>query len=269
LAISDHEAKLEAKARSRDYLNAAFSDVTHKVEVPCPKPSPRTLVILALGQSNGANRAGTGEALRSASSPKVLNSFGGKCYHATDPMLGADGGGASIWTLVGDLLARSEAIDFVVIENASVGSSFVRDWKTGGGANWRLAAAIDSLRSAGLTPTNVTWFQGESEAVEGTTQQIYERDFIELVRGIRSSGVTAPIHVSQTTICSRPKSDQIRSAQLNLTRLVKGVYRGPDTDQLGFAFRYDGCHFSEAGRVRVAGLWFSHLRAFRQQKVGH
>ena len=42
-------------------------------------------------------------------------------------------------------------------------------------------------------------------------------------------------------------SDAIRSAQSALVNPPAGILPGPDTDALGFADRYDGCHFSTEG----------------------
>ena len=40
-----------------------------------------------------------------------------------------------------------------------------------------------------------------------------------------------------------------------------GVLAGPDLDTLGFADRYDGCHFSTEGRERAADLRLAALKA--------
>jgi hypothetical protein len=40
-----------------------------------------------------------------------------------------------------------------------------------------------------------------------------------------------------------------------------GVHAGPNLDALGFAERYDGCHFSTEGLERAADLWLDALQA--------
>jgi hypothetical protein len=39
-----------------------------------------------------------------------------------------------------------------------------------------------------------------------------------------------------------------------------GILPGPDTDSIGFAERYDGCHFSTEGMEHAARLWLDAIR---------
>jgi hypothetical protein len=36
-----------------------------------------------------------------------------------------------------------------------------------------------------------------------------------------------------------------------------GIFAGPDTDLLGYAYRYDGCHFSTEGLEAYADAWLT------------
>ena len=73
-------------------------DYPGKTETPCPPPTARTAVILAIGQSNIANHAAVRVATRH---PKtVLSYFEGKCHVAGSPMLGASGDGGEFLTLL-------------------------------------------------------------------------------------------------------------------------------------------------------------------------
>ena len=47
----------------------------------------------------------------------------------------------------------------------------------------------------------------------------------------------------------------------SLASVAYGVHAGPNLDALGFAERYDGCHFSTEGLERAADLWLEALHA--------
>ena len=58
-----------------------------KAEVPCPLQAAGTAVILAIGQSNVANHAD--QRITTRHPGAAVNYFGGKCYVAASPLLGA------------------------------------------------------------------------------------------------------------------------------------------------------------------------------------
>lgn len=79
---------------------------------------------------------------------------------------------------------------------------------------------------------------------------------------IRRLGVDAPIYVARATRCAKAgPSAEIRGAQGGLVDPPSRILAGPDTDALGLAERYDGCHFSSEGLDRAAALWLEALRA--------
>jgi hypothetical protein len=82
-----------------------------------------------------------------------------------------------------------------------------------------------------------------------------------MLAAIRQLGVDAPAFVAVTTRCSAfvPNPD-IRTAQQDLVNPELGIFAGPDTDVLDETFRYDGCHFSDAGLDMHANLWLKVIR---------
>lgn len=247
------------KEKIRRY-NAAYIDVSSKAQVECPNNNKDLIVLFTFGQSNGANRKMEEEKWLTPSR-NVINLFQGKCYVASDPMLGADGEGASVWLSVGDELINAKAAKQVLVRNFALGGSSISEWIPGGGAHRRLVEATEDIKSVGLTPTHILWFQGESDATKNTNQQQYESAFSQLTASVRSLGLAAPILVSKTTVCKNYPNAEIRAAQANIPTIIQGVYSGPDTDKLGFTYRFDGCHFTAEGRGIVAKEWAAKILA--------
>jgi hypothetical protein len=78
----------------------------------------------------------------------------------------------------------------------------------------------------------------------------------------RLPGITnAPIYVARTTCCAKVRpSQELGNAQRALANPAEGILAGPDFDTLGFADRYDRCHFSTEGMERAADLWLAALK---------
>ena len=241
------------RGQTRTY--AYFADVTGKTVTPCPGSQARTAVILALGQSNASNTSNGGAPEPHVrAGPAVVNFFDGACYVAEDPLLGSDGGGNSVWTLVAGHLITERAFDKVVIAPFTMSATTIRDWTEKQYFQRRLDRVVADLTRTGLAPTSVVWFQGEADNLAHTTGEAYAMQFEAFSRSLRARGVSAPVYVSLTTLCQHPPDAGLRAAQQRLLSL-DGIRSGPDTDALGYGYRWDGCHFTPEGRVAVARMW--------------
>ncbi len=234
-----------------------FADVTGKTATPCPASQARTAVILALGQSNASN-ASAGEAHVRADAA-VVNFFDRTCYVAEDPLLGSDGGGNSVWTLVANRLIAERVFDNVVIAPFTMSATSIRDWTEKEYFQQRLDRVITDLSTSHLAPTIVIWFQGEADNLAHTSGDVYVMRFESFYRALRARGVSAPMYVSVTTLCQNPPDPGLRAAQQKLLSL-DGIRPGPDTDALGYAYRWDGCHFTLEGRAALARMWADALQ---------
>jgi hypothetical protein len=76
-----------------------------------------------------------------------------------------------------------------------------------------------------------------------------------------SGGRMADMVIEQTTLCNSPPNEVIRSAQRAVVDLALGIFAGPDTDTIGVADRYDGCHMAQSGLIKHASLWVEALTA--------
>ena len=140
-------------------------------------------------------------------------------------------------------------------------ASAISRWRPPGDLYQRLVETIKSLQRSGITITHLLWHQGETDAKQDTGKEQYIRHFLSMKNGIRSLGVQAPIYVS---IASRYRDESgdlnIQKAQKEIILKFPDVFPGPDTDQLGDAYRYDGTHFSSKGMKEAAMLWYQAIK---------
>jgi hypothetical protein len=211
------------------------------------------MVALVFGQSNAANHGET----RYASRHRVYNFFDGKCYEASDPLLGAEGHKGSVWTRLGDKLIDANLYDSVLFVSIAVGGTSVKRWSVHGDMHHRIGDAIDALDKRGFKITHLFWHQGETDTSYHTGKDEYKKRFMVMLNGIRKSGVDAPIYVAEATICRRFGPDPvIEQAQRELVNPALKIFPGPDTDELNTPEdRYDGCHLSTTGLDKHADMW--------------
>jgi hypothetical protein len=69
--------------------------------------SERTMVALVFGQSQTANVVRE----QFVGGGHVFNYFHGRCYAATDPLLGTGGDGGNVWTLIGTELVEQKRFE--------------------------------------------------------------------------------------------------------------------------------------------------------------
>ena len=220
----------------------------------------RLMVALAFGQSNAADEGET----PGAAHPAVYEFYRGKLYAARDPLLGAEGKGGSVWLRFAAKAVDSGAYDAVVLVPFAFGASEIARWAPGGSLHDALLDTINRARASGLRITHLLWHQGEADAERATAAAEYRQNFLAMLAAIRRLGVDAPVHVAVATRCGwvRPYAP-IRDAQIALRDAASGILAGPDTDRLGFAERYDGCHFSAEGLDKAAELWWEAVRPGR------
>jgi carbohydrate esterase-like sialic acid-specific acetylesterase len=235
----------------------SFRDVSGRAAMRC-SAAGRTAVIILLGQSNSANHGLT--RVTSKHSVDNFNLYDGRCYHATDPLLGASGDRGNFATRLGDLLIEEGPFDHVIIAPIGMGGTRVDQWAKEGMFNRRIAALIRRLYDAGLSPNFILWHQGEGESGIGDIGgRQYRKNLLEVVQTFRQYGIGAPFFVALATRCGgggHPYAKNIRDGQRSTANGVLGIYLGPDTDSLDSDYRDpEGCHFTEQGLAAHAELW--------------
>jgi len=234
---------------------------TGRVEAPLAAVrGKRTMVALVFGQSNAANAGETAGGAHQG----VFELYGGRLYRARDPLLGAEGDGGSVWLRLGEKAVTSGEFEAVVLVSFAVGATGIARWAPGGSLHQVLLERIDQALGTGLRFTHLLWHQGEADAESGTSETDYREKFLAMLAAIRARGVDAPIYVAVASRCGRIRgAAPIRSAQSALRNPASRILAGPDTDQLGPADRYNGCHFSTEGLDKAATLWWEAIRQGR------
>lgn len=227
--------------------------------VPCREIGPQTLVLVTLGQSNSANSGDS--RFRHVPGVYNFNLFDGQCFEAEDPLLGAGGDDGSVWMPLAGQILESGLAAHVVIAPIGLGGAQVADWAPGGRLSERIARLVEGMERAGLRPGAILWHQGESD--RGTGREAYRAAFLAMARAIRDAGIAAPIYVARATRCGKVESPGINAeqAELGINHAELDLRQGPDTDKLTEPLWRNGCHFTRAGLVRHAGLWFAMLAA--------
>lgn len=253
-------SRLEASAPPTPTPTPTDPLLRDREEVPFSRlPDPaRVMVALVFGQSNAANYGETAQAARGA----VYNFYQGKLYRARDPLLGGGGTGGSVWTRLGDRLIEHGLYEAVVFLSLGLTSTEIARWGPTGDRHPALLEAVTALRQRGLTPTHLLWHQGEADAYHKTSKAAYQKSFRDMVASLRAHGVSAPIFISIASRCKTNRGEAtIREAQRELIDPARNLYAGPDTDTLGFEYRYDGCHFTHEGLDKASDLWLASLKA--------
>jgi Carbohydrate esterase, sialic acid-specific acetylesterase len=226
---------------------------------------PGTRFILTFGQSNAANSGEEHYAAREA--VHVFNMFDMRFYRAIDPLPGASENRGSVWGRLGDKLIDAGFARSVLFVPIAFGATYIEDWAPGGQCYPRLMLALHRLKKIGIAVDLLCWHQGEANANHTPmTADEYRDCFRAMLRGVREAGVKVPVYVALATLCeddSHPfqNSVQIRLGQKELVSLWDRVRPGPDTDQIGTAHRWDGCHFSASGQELAAQAWFLAITA--------
>jgi hypothetical protein len=244
-----------------------------------------TMKLFVWGQSLAAN-AGYGRyAARNSDKAFVYES--GSYYPCGDPIIGAEGGGSSVWSRLADsILGRSInnlIVSQVVIGCCAVGSTSITDWAPNGRESEILHRRLSDYIANVGQPTHLAYSQGESDVGMLSTEQWIDR-WQTMLASIRKLGCTSTIWTSIETICNlRTAADPfdedviretpdsyikteigrqyIRAAQRSVGMLGPDSRPGPNLDLIDWRLRAcgDGCHFGERGLAMAAQAWASAL----------
>lgn len=210
--------------------------------------------IVAFGQSNGGGNYGIvspGYALLNPSAVFNLNPYNGAIYAgATAPTLGAGGDGEGWLNRYADKLIATGLFDRVVLCGASISSTFVADWATGGYMNGRIRSVANRLTALGMSASGVIFMHGESDNVGGTSQAAYAASLATVISTIQAqaafSGV--PIFISQTSYYTGTTSAAVRAAQIAATNGAT-IFNLGDSDTIGAGGRtLDNIHLDASGQ---------------------
>lgn len=252
----------------KPFLNGLIPalDLTGKTPVsPKILLNQSTAIIVVLGQSNITTTVLGGAYTPVNSMVHNLNVYTGGMYRAADPLLGdqtSAGNYGSTLTRLGDKLITQRVFQRSILKPLGVGASTISDWDVGGHYHHRIDVCARRLQSLGLTATHIIWHQGESDAVDGTSQAAYYAALLRIIAAFRAAGMGAPFFVCKATwfAGSLPAgSAAVRAAQAQIVD-NDTVFAGPDTDTLDNTYRFDTTHFSPTGSEAFADLLATVIR---------
>lgn len=231
-------------------------------------------VFITAGQSNSTScgntpltprhdtvSAWTGCNWRHAYDPQPL--IGGPDMCGSDPPYGG-----SPWSRLGDMLAEELGVP-IGFMSAGYGSTKIDQWLPGGEYYPRLQMAIIDSRTYGARA--ILWHQGESDTFKQTSTTDYAERLTQIIEQSRTDagraihwGVALAAYVPEELWDGAPETlpwyqAAVREGQLQVINSILGVFRGPDTDLLGPAYRYEQqdyrIHFNGSGLYEHALGW--------------
>jgi hypothetical protein len=162
-----------------------------------------TLKLFIWGQSLAAN-AGYGRHA-ALGTDRTFVYADGNYYPCVDPIVGAEGGGGSIWSRFADTIlgrpVNNTVVTQVVIGCCAQGSTSINDWAPGGSEAPRLRRCLSDYIASVGQPTHLAFSQGEQDVRILSTEQWFDHWRTMLV-SIRSVGCTSKIWTSIEAACN-------------------------------------------------------------------
>lgn len=210
-------------------------------------------VIITAGQSNSANHGGA----KLSPNDDRVSAWDGKAWRkADDPQPIATGKGGTPWPVLGDSLVQQLQVPVGFISVGSGGTS-VEQWQPGGKLYPRLKDALTQMGKNGVRC--VLWHQGESDAIAGTSADLYKQRIETLIKQSRTdAGFDLPWFIAGVSYIGPKhvgKQAAVREGQKKACD-NKLTFEGPETDDMHGDLRLgDGVHFSEKGLKEHARRW--------------
>lgn len=214
-------------------------------------------IYVTSGQSNSANY-GSPAASPADDRVSAWNHAGGSWTKAADPMPGCDGGGGSVWSRLGDLLAARDNIP-VAFACTGVGATMVSQWVPDTGSYYpRIAAAVRAFPPGGFR--GVLWHQGESDSLVSTTAATYQSRLESIITRSRlDAGWPVPWFIAEVGFhpgSTLAQEEPVVAGQRRAIYADPLVFPGPVTDDFHREGKLsDTVHFNAAGLADHAGQW--------------
>jgi hypothetical protein len=247
--------------------------------------SEGTLKLFVWGQSLAANSGHGRYAARNANNTCVFAD--GNFYPCSDPIVGAEGPGGSVWSRFADsILGRSinnTTVRQVVVGCCAQGGTSMTDWAPDGRQAGTLHRCLSDYIANVGQPTHLAFSQGEANIHTLSTEQWFDR-WQAMLASVRKLGCMSKIWTSVETVCNvRTAADpfdepvirktpdtyvmteigrqSIRAAQRMAGTFGPDTRPGPNLDLIDWHLRAcgDGCHFGEDGLAMAARSWATAL----------
>lgn len=245
-----------------------------KDQVDCaPQPGETRETWVVIGQSNTTNVTPTLYVPTNRLGVQNFNIGDGGCYRAKlggaiDPLLGCTGFAPNLpspwpngnWIgIFADLRITAGKATREIMVPIGVGGSYIHDWQPGGANNIRIGVTARRLAAAALVPTGVLIGQGESDLF--TPGPTYQAALQATITSIHSYWPGVAIYIAQETYINGAVSSAVEAAQLAVVNPAVHVFRGPNGDARGAAYRQpDNTHWNYSpGALTWAADWMPFL----------
>jgi hypothetical protein len=244
-----------------------------------------TFKLFVWGQSLASNSGHGRYAARD--SDKTCVYADGNFYPCSDPIVGAEGPGGSVWSRFPDFMLgrpiNNSTVSQIIIGCCAQGSTSITDWAPGGSEAPRLLRCLSDYIANVGQPTHLAYSQGEQDVGILSTEQWVDR-WQAMLASVRNLGCTSEIWTSIETICNvRTAADpfdedvirrlpdsyvhievgrqNIRAAQRRVGTFGPVTRLGPNLDLIDWHLRAcgDGCHFGERGLAMAGQAWATAL----------
>ncbi len=227
-----------------------------KIEVPCPKQTQRTAVLLIAGQSNAANSAAQRHETRHPD--RVLNFMGGRCYVAASPLLGSTGFAGESLDLDGGRAHRRSRL-----RPRDPRARRSRRLHCRAMGERRGAQHVDDPPRPGSRHA----LSGDARSLAPGRIRLRAQDRSRPIQGkssCRSRTRCAPMRSTRRFSCRRrpdacpdgPNPTPSRRPNTSLPRAGLASRPGSTpTSSCRLQDRYDDCHMADSGEVKTARAW--------------
>jgi hypothetical protein len=233
-----------------------YSTLTGKTPTTLPISGRRGLIYVR-SQSNAGNVSGA-TAYNPANPNAIfnINPFNGLVYKLTDPILGADGPGASFVTRLADGLVSSGLVDTVTVINMAVGATTAAQWASGGICYHRIFVAHQRvLQQSSFAPSWRIWIhhQGESDTAASTAGYPYQVALESTLARCNEMTPAAMQFVGKVSFYNTQTSAAITRAQASV--VSRNIRTLGDFDTIDCTGRSAGCiDYNTAGVTSAASI---------------
>lgn len=237
-------------------LSAGDRDSSVKEEQTCQTPS-ETLAFVIFGQSNAANHGET----RLLAPTDTFDFYDNRCFEGHDPQFSATSNGGSPWPAFAQVLRESGETRPILWTNVAVGNTRADEWVSNTPNAERFRAETEALQSKGYRIAAFLFFQGESD--RETTREAYLAALSDIANMTATLSPDTPLILSNSSICGVETGpvNTLITVRAALAARHTHIHVGPDTDALGQAYRYDGCHFNKEGLQALGLAWAKSVQA--------
>lgn len=258
-------------------------------EVVCPTKD--TIAIGYFGQSNSTNHVRPVSQINFSNNLYQYDWRTGLCYQYREPLVAVGGRFGNSISYFANTLATNSKVPVLIVPFGIPGSA-IHEWSYGNISHY-YKAVLSFTKENNIEIDLFMWHQGESDSehpsanlssfthfnpAEGFTQNDFmlgttEKNYIlalqEIIRVSRLYFPESYFGIAIASLCG--DNDQwrpVQQAQVKVAKTTPRAFLTANSDELsGNIYRFDGCHFSQAGAIELGKQYmdsFSSINHFKK-----